>query len=59
MNKYYHSSRIYLINAFEEGKDNLVKYLIELGMDINVTNREGETILFNACKNGNFFYPNI
>ena len=52
---YYYSSRIYLINAFEEEKDNLVKYLIELGMDINITNRMGETLLFNICKNGNLY----
>jgi len=55
MNNYYYSSRIYLINAFEEGKYNLVKYLIELGIDINITNRMGETLLFNICKNGNLY----
>jgi len=33
--------------------ENLVKYLIELGVDINKGNKENETPLFNACSSEN------
>ncbi|ORX85834.1 ankyrin, partial [Anaeromyces robustus] len=35
------------------GNEDLVKYLIEHGADINKENRGGETPLFLACRSGN------
>jgi len=39
--------------ACESGNENLVKYLVELGIDITIKNKHGETALFNAYKSGN------
>ena len=41
--------------ACKNGNEDLVKYLINHGADINKVNEAGETPLFNACsgKNGN------
>jgi len=35
------------------GNENLVKYLVKLGADINKENKYAETPLFYACKGGN------
>lgn len=53
-NDFYHSNYIYLINTCLNGKDNLVHYFKnDFGMNINITNRNGETPLFYACKSRN------
>ena len=33
--------------ACEYGNETIIKYLVELGADINKTNKDGETPLFN------------
>jgi len=52
---YYNSSNIYVVNACENGKDNLLKWVYEqLKIDIrNLCGKNGETLLFIACQNGN------
>ena len=42
-----------LFSACLSGNENLVKYLIEQGADINEEGHRFETPLFNACKSGN------
>jgi len=46
-------NRIALAWACESGNFHLVKYLIQLGPDINNENNFGVTHLFNACNSGN------
>jgi len=46
-------SSYYLFNACKIGKLRIVKYLVELGADINTENKYGETPFFYACSSGN------
>jgi len=46
------NSSIYLIKSCKNGNESLVKYLVELGVDINGDSTFGSAI-FNACENGN------
>jgi ankyrin repeat protein len=39
--------------ACYSGNENLVKYLVELEVDITIEDTRGETALFIACKNNN------
>jgi len=43
----------YLFSACENGNENMVKYLIEHGVNINGENCFGETPLFYSCRRGN------
>jgi len=42
-----------LLLAYEFGHEEIVKYLIEYGADINIRNNRGQTLLILACKNEN------
>jgi len=42
-----------LFNICESGNENLVKYLIEQGADINKEDVNGKTPLFYVCSSGN------
>ena len=43
----------YLFSVCENGNENMVKYLIKHGVDINGENCFGETPLFYLCRRGN------
>ncbi|ORX63511.1 ankyrin, partial [Anaeromyces robustus] len=45
-----------LFSACESGNENLVKYLMEQGAEINVMSRCNHTPLYTACQSG---YENI
>jgi ankyrin repeat protein len=42
-----------LFMACKGGNENLVKYLVELGADVNKENKFNETPLYCACRKGN------
>jgi len=42
-----------LYGACRNGNKTIVKYLVELGTNVNKTNKRNKTPLFNACENGN------
>jgi ankyrin repeat protein len=39
--------------ACKNGNENLVKYLVKIGVDVKKLNKYGETPLFDACYSGN------
>jgi len=43
----------YLSTACIHGNENIIKYLVEIGTNINEKKGNGETPLFDACKRGN------
>jgi len=46
-------SNIFLYSACQNGNENIVKYLIKFGANINIKDKEKETPLFYACRSGN------
>ncbi|OUM69516.1 hypothetical protein PIROE2DRAFT_2613 [Piromyces sp. E2] len=40
------------INDFENGHETIIKYLLELGVDVNHVEPDGDTPLSAACENG-------
>jgi len=53
MNKKNRNKETPLFTACENGNEPLVKYLVELGANINKENDYGQNPLFIACKYGN------
>ncbi|OUM57689.1 hypothetical protein PIROE2DRAFT_48513, partial [Piromyces sp. E2] len=45
-------NRSYLHNACRTGNENIIKYLMKHGVDINKEDIYGETPIFSACSNG-------
>lgn len=52
INKENERSENAIFEAYRSGNEAIVKYLVEHGADINKTNSNGSTPLFEACSNG-------